>query len=123
MRPNRRGTARNHVAIALAVAVAVPSISAGVASAQIGAGGGTTAPGDPQVTSIQCVTRCIGPSTGVVKSKIRLLGTDLAGVTVVSMARADGSRANALYVLHVQFVDRIEPANKWMNAVTVSVVQ
>jgi murein DD-endopeptidase MepM/ murein hydrolase activator NlpD len=93
MRPNRRGTARNHVAIALAAAVAVPSISAGAASAQIGAGGGTTAPGDPQVTSIQCVTRCIGPSTGVVKSKIRLLGTDLAGVTVVSMARADGSRA------------------------------
>jgi len=96
MRPNRRGTARNHVAVALAAALALPTIAVGAASAQVSpgaGGGGTTAPGDPQVTSIQCVTRCIGPSTGVVKSKIRLLGTDLAGVTVVSMARANGSRA------------------------------
>jgi murein DD-endopeptidase MepM/ murein hydrolase activator NlpD len=68
-------------------------IAAGTALAQVSAGGGTTAPGDPQVLSIQCVTRCIGPSTGVVKSKIRLLGSDLTGVTMVSMARADGTRA------------------------------
>ena len=97
MRPDRRGTARKHGAIALAAAFALPALAVGAASAQVspgaGAGGGTTAPGDPQVASIQCVTRCIGPSTGVVKSKIRLLGSDLGAVTVASMARADGGRA------------------------------
>src|SRR5690606_33008165 len=88
MRPNRLGAA--------CLTLAMPMIAAGAAAAQVGpgagAGGGTIAPGDPQVTSIQCVTRCIGPSTGVVKSRIRLLGSDLGGVTKVSMARADGTR-------------------------------
>jgi murein DD-endopeptidase MepM/ murein hydrolase activator NlpD len=80
--------------LALAAATATAAVGAGGASAQVSpGGGGTTAPGDPQVTSIQCLTKCIGPSTGVVKSKIRLLGTDLGGVTVVSLPRADGKRA------------------------------
>ena len=90
-----RGAARKRVAVVLAIATAAPVIAAGAASAQVspGEGGGTTAPGDPQVLSIQCVTRCIGPSTGVTKSKIRLLGTDLGSVTMVSLPRADGTRA------------------------------
>lgn len=90
-----RSAARKRVAMLLAVATAAPVIGAGAASAQVspGDGGGTTAPGDPQVVSIQCMTKCIGPSTGVIKSKIRLIGSDLAGVTVVSLPRADGTRA------------------------------
>ena len=93
-RPNRVA-ARKRVGVVLAIAAAAPVIGAGAASAQVspGDGGGTTAPGDPQVLSIQCVTRCIAPGTGVVKSKIRLIGTDLGSVTMVSMARADGTRA------------------------------
>ena len=83
--------ARKRVAVLLAIATAVPALGAGAASAQVG--GGTTAPGDPQVLSIQCVTRCIAPDKGVAKSKIRLLGSDLGGVTMVSLPRADGTRA------------------------------
>ncbi|MBM3667508.1 MAG: M23 family metallopeptidase [Actinobacteria bacterium] len=78
----------------LAIAVTASVIGAGAATAQASpGGGGTTAPGDPDVTSIQCLTNCIGPTTGVVKSKIRLLGTDLANTEVVSLPRADGTRA------------------------------
>jgi Peptidase family M23 len=91
----RNGAARKRVAVVLAIAVCAPVIGAGAAAAQVGPGdgGGTTAQGDPQVLSIQCVTRCIGPDMGVVKSKIRLIGTDLGSVTMVSMPRADGTRA------------------------------
>ena len=90
-----RGAARKRVAVILAIATAAPVIGAGAAAAQVipGGGGGTGAPGDPQVLSIQCVTRCIGPDKGVAKSKIRLLGTDLGGTTMVSLPRADGTRA------------------------------
>ena len=89
-----RGAARKRVPAALAIATSVSVIATGAAAAQVspGGGGGTTAPGDPQVLSIQCVTRCIGSSTGVTKSKIRLLGTDLGSVTMVSLPRADGTR-------------------------------
>ena len=65
---------------------------AGRASAQ---GGGTVAPGDPQISSVQCVTRCIAPAKGTVKSKVRLVGTDLAQTRIVSFSRADGKRAKA----------------------------
>ena len=93
-RPNR-AAARKRAIVALAIAGTGLAGGVAAAGAQVGPGdgGGTTAPGDPQVLSIQCVTRCIGPGTGVVKSKIRLLGTDLGSVTMVSMARADGTRA------------------------------
>lgn len=91
-RPRYRA-AHKRVAVLLAVAIATAVIGAGAATAQVSPGGGTTAPGDPQVLSIQCVTKCIGPSTGVIKSKIRLLGSDLGGITVVSLPRADGTRA------------------------------
>jgi murein DD-endopeptidase MepM/ murein hydrolase activator NlpD len=88
-----RHAARKRVAVVLAIATAAPVIGAGAAAAQVGPGGGTTAPGDPQVLSIQCLTKCIGPSTGVIKSKIRLLGNDLGNTTMVSLPRADGTRA------------------------------
>lgn len=93
-RPRHR-TAHQRAAAVLAIAIAAPVIGAGAAAAQVspGAVGGTTAPGDPQILSIQCVTKCIGPAIGVTKSKIRLLGSDLTGVTMVSLPRADGTRA------------------------------
>lgn len=83
---------RSRVRLELALAVAVIA-TLGVADAARAQGGGAAAPGTPQVTSVQCVTRCIDASTGTVKSKVRLLGTDLASVTVVSFPRGDGRRA------------------------------
>lgn len=89
-----RTAARRRLAVVLAIATAAPVVGAGAATAQVGpTGGGTTAPGDPEVLSIQCLTRCIGPAVGVVKSKIRLLGNDLANTRMVSLPRSDGTRA------------------------------
>jgi murein DD-endopeptidase MepM/ murein hydrolase activator NlpD len=82
------------VAVLFAGAAAVSVVGAAAALGHVApTGGGAIAPGSPQVASVQCVTRCIGPSTGVVKSKIRLLGADLANTTVVSLPRANGTRA------------------------------
>jgi murein DD-endopeptidase MepM/ murein hydrolase activator NlpD len=78
--------------LALAFVFVVVLLVAGRASAQ---GGGTLAPGDPQVSAVQCLTRCIAPAKGMVKSKVRLTGADLAQVTRVSFARADGKRAKS----------------------------
>jgi murein DD-endopeptidase MepM/ murein hydrolase activator NlpD len=81
-----------------AVCGTIVCLGAGLATGQTpdpgtDTGGGTTAPPDPQISSVQCLTRCIGISTGVTKSKVKVLGTDLAATTVVSLPRADGSRA------------------------------
>jgi murein DD-endopeptidase MepM/ murein hydrolase activator NlpD len=82
---------RVRLELALAVAVVTGFAVTDVAQAQVG--GGAAAPGNPEVTGIQCVTRCIDSSKGTVKSKIRLLGTDLGNVDVVSLPRSDGKRA------------------------------
>lgn len=90
----RSRAASRRVAGLLAAAGALSVIGAAAALGQVApTGGGAVAPGTPQVTLVQCVTKCIGPSSGVVKSKIRLLGTDLGNTTVVSLPRADGTRA------------------------------
>lgn len=73
------------------------SLGTGVASAQVtgpgtAPGGGTTAPPDPQISGVQCLTRCIGLSTGVTRSKVKIVGTGLSGTTVVSFPRRDGLR-------------------------------
>jgi murein DD-endopeptidase MepM/ murein hydrolase activator NlpD len=78
--------------LALAFVVVLSLVCVNKASSQ---GGGTLAPGDPQITGVQCVTRCIGVAKGTVKSKVRLLGTDLAQTRVVSFSRLDGKRAKA----------------------------
>ena len=84
---------RVRVRLELAIAVAIAAGLAVTATAQAQVGGGAAAPGDPQVTGIQCVTRCINATTGTVKSKIRLTGTDLGNVQVVSLPRRDGKRS------------------------------
>jgi murein DD-endopeptidase MepM/ murein hydrolase activator NlpD len=56
-------------------------------------GGGTLAPGDPQVTDVVCVSRCIKARKGIIGSKFRVTGTDLEQTVVVSLPRADGKRA------------------------------
>jgi murein DD-endopeptidase MepM/ murein hydrolase activator NlpD len=84
---------RRRVRLELGLAVAVAAGLGVTAVAQAQVGGGAAAPGDPQVTGIQCVTRCIDATTGTVKSKIRLTGTDLGNVDVVSLPRSDGKRA------------------------------
>jgi murein DD-endopeptidase MepM/ murein hydrolase activator NlpD len=57
------------------------------------AGGGTLAPGDPRISDVVCVTRCIKTRKGVKGSKFRITGTDLQQIVVVSLPRADGTRA------------------------------
>jgi len=57
------------------------------------AGGGTLAPGDPRISDVVCVTRCIKTRKGVIGSKFRITGSDLLQVAVVSLPRADGKRA------------------------------
>lgn len=82
------------MATLLAIAGTVSLSASGAALAQVApTGGGAAAPGAPTVTAIQCVTNCIGPSTGIPRSKIRLVGTDLGNTKVVSLPRADGKRA------------------------------
>jgi murein DD-endopeptidase MepM/ murein hydrolase activator NlpD len=57
------------------------------------AGGGTLTPGDPRISDVVCVTRCIKTRKGVKGSRFRITGTDLQDVVVVSLPRADGKRA------------------------------
>jgi murein DD-endopeptidase MepM/ murein hydrolase activator NlpD len=87
----RKGWVRLELALALVVVCGL--LVAGKASAQ--GGGGAVAPGDPQISSVACVTRCIAPTKGTVKSKVRLVGTDLSQVRIVSFPRFDGKRAKA----------------------------
>ncbi|MGZ5314877.1 MAG: M23 family metallopeptidase [Solirubrobacterales bacterium] len=93
--PNKRTrVASRRIATLSAIAGALFLGASGTAHAQVApSGGGAAAPGAPTVAAIQCVTQCIGPSTGIPKSKIRLVGTDLSNTTVVSLPRADGTRA------------------------------
>ena len=90
-------SAARPAAAALAIVCALATLGAGPASAQVSGpgtapGGGTTAPPDPQIAGVECLTRCIGLATGVTKSKIKIFGTDLAATTVVSFPRANGLR-------------------------------
>ncbi|HET8975354.1 MAG TPA: M23 family metallopeptidase [Solirubrobacterales bacterium] len=84
---------RSRVRLELGLAVAIVAGLGVTDVAQAQVGGGAAAPGDPQVTGIQCLTRCINGTTGTVKSKMRLSGTDLGNVQVVSLPRGDGKRA------------------------------
>jgi hypothetical protein len=68
----------------------------GVAATQASGGGGTIAPGEPEVADAQCITKCIKTRIGVVGSRFRITGTDLAQVEVVSLPRVDGRRAKDL---------------------------
>jgi murein DD-endopeptidase MepM/ murein hydrolase activator NlpD len=95
----------------LAGAIAILALGAGAAGAQTedltapqpapqpapsavaSGGGGTLAPGDPQVSDVVCVKECIKTRKGVIGSKFRITGSDLQQTTVVSLPRSDGKRA------------------------------
>ena len=97
----------------LAVAVATLALGAGGATAQVdgaqltaseepdlaqsgaqsAGGGGTTAPGEPRVSDVTCISRCIKTRKGIVGSRFRITGSDLRRVRVVSLPRSDGKRA------------------------------
>lgn len=72
--------------------MAATALTVGATSAQAGSGG-AIAPGDPAVTDVVCLTKCIKPRKGIVGSKIRITGRDLQQVTTVSLPRNDGRRA------------------------------
>jgi murein DD-endopeptidase MepM/ murein hydrolase activator NlpD len=88
---DRTRTPRRGVAT-LACAGAALALAAGAASAEAG-GGGTIAPGTPKISDVVCVTNCIKPRKGIVKSKIRITGTELQTIRVVSLPRSDGKRS------------------------------
>jgi len=56
-------------------------------------GGGTVAPGNPQVSAVGCLSRCIGPATGIVRSRVRITGSELGNTVLVSFPGAGGKRA------------------------------
>jgi murein DD-endopeptidase MepM/ murein hydrolase activator NlpD len=55
--------------------------------------GGTVAPGNPQISAVGCLSRCIGPATGIVRSRVRVTGSELGNTVLVSFPGADGKRA------------------------------
>jgi murein DD-endopeptidase MepM/ murein hydrolase activator NlpD len=85
--------ADRRLAAVLAGAIAVLAIGAGAASAQTEGGGGTIAPGDPQISDVTCLSYCIKTHKGVIGSRIRINGTDLSETRVVSLPKLDGTRA------------------------------
>jgi hypothetical protein len=56
-------------------------------------GGGTVAPGNPQISAVGCLSRCIGPATGIVRSRVRVIGAELGNTVLVSFPGSDGKRA------------------------------
>jgi murein DD-endopeptidase MepM/ murein hydrolase activator NlpD len=56
-------------------------------------GGGTVAPGNPQISAVGCLSRCIGPATGIVRSRVRVTGAELGNTVLVSFPGSDGKRA------------------------------
>jgi Peptidase family M23 len=58
-----------------------------------GAPGGTAAPGDPRIGAVGCLSRCIGPTAGIVRSRVRITGSDLGDTVMVSFPGRRGKRA------------------------------
>jgi murein DD-endopeptidase MepM/ murein hydrolase activator NlpD len=103
----------SRVSVLLALAVAALTLGGGAAAADVGdavagdqpspaqapdvqpaaSGGGTTAPGEPRVSDVACVTKCIKTRKGIVGSRFRITGSDLQQIRVVSLPRSDGKRA------------------------------
>lgn len=87
--PTHRAAPRRGLLL-LACTLATLSSASGVVLAQ---GGGLVAPTPPEVTAVNCVTNCINTTTGVPGSKIRVSGTGLEMTRIVSLPKADGTRA------------------------------
>jgi murein DD-endopeptidase MepM/ murein hydrolase activator NlpD len=75
--------------------VATPATpgSTAAAAAAPGAGGGTAAPGNPRISGVGCLSRCIGPASGVVRSRVKITGSDLGNTVLVSFPGRRGKRA------------------------------
>jgi murein DD-endopeptidase MepM/ murein hydrolase activator NlpD len=56
-------------------------------------GGGTAAPGNPAISTVGCLSRCIDPATGIVRSRVRITGSDLGNTVLVSFPGTKGKRA------------------------------
>lgn len=56
-------------------------------------GGGTAAPGNPRIGAVGCLMRCIGPTSGVVRSRVKITGSDLGNTVLVSFPGRRGKRA------------------------------
>lgn len=89
---SRRAAAARRVSLALGVTLVTFGLGAALAGAQT-VGGGTVAPGTPEVSDVVCLSNCIKPRKGVIGSKVRITGSDLQQTRVVSLPRADGTRA------------------------------
>jgi murein DD-endopeptidase MepM/ murein hydrolase activator NlpD len=71
---------------------ATVSTSAEAAPA-VAPGGGTAAPGNPQISALGCLSRCIGPTTGIARSRVRITGSELGNTVLVSFPGVGGKRA------------------------------
>jgi murein DD-endopeptidase MepM/ murein hydrolase activator NlpD len=55
--------------------------------------GGTAAPGNPQISAVGCLRRCIDPTAGIIRSRVRVTGAELGNTVLVSFTGAKGKRA------------------------------
>jgi hypothetical protein len=76
-----------------AVTTSTEAASTSAEAVPAAAPGGTVAPGNPQVSAVGCLSRCIGPATGIVRSRVRITGSELGNTVLVSFPGADGKRA------------------------------
>lgn len=84
------GAATRRVTVLLASAMTATALSAGVALA---GGGGTAAPGDPQLDDVECLTLCVKQRIATEGSRIKIVGSDLANTTVVKLVTGEGTFA------------------------------
>jgi murein DD-endopeptidase MepM/ murein hydrolase activator NlpD len=65
----------------------------GPAATVAAAPGGTAAPGNPQISEVGCLRRCIDPTAGIIRSRVRVTGAELGNTVLVSFPGARGKRA------------------------------
>jgi hypothetical protein len=67
--------------------------AAGTDASPAAAPGATLAPGNPRIGALECVSRCIGPTTGIIRSRVRITGSELGTIVLVSFPGVGGKRA------------------------------
>jgi murein DD-endopeptidase MepM/ murein hydrolase activator NlpD len=71
---------------------AATSAAGGNDAAPAASPGATLAPGNPRIGALQCLSRCLGPITGIIHSRVRITGSELDNVVLVSFPGVGGKR-------------------------------
>ena len=90
MNPNEEKTRTSStIRAGIAALLAIASIGAGAASASAA---GVITPGEPSVSDVTCLSKCIKTRIGVVGSTVKVIGEDLGQIESVSFSGRDGDR-------------------------------